>query len=1011
MKFAFLSLKRTAWLGAALLLAAGMANAASVLNFPRLSAQPGTFTGVAIVNPSLDQAEVRLTAYGLDGRELAIADLTIPAGQQRGELTENLFSGLDPDAVGWFQAVSDAEGLTGFFLFLNGALSELDGADLPITARSVVFSQIQAGDGFATELNLVNPNADAVSIRLRLLGNGAEVERRILLAGRGAVRLDAADLFGISEAAEGAFAVAESPADILGFELVRLAGGDVQGLNARPLPERLNTLYFPQFAVGSGIRTELGLTNLSRETVVAAIAAHRPDGSLYGGGEVGQNPVTRELAAGQSIREDLAEAFGFSAGAEREGWLEATSESTALSGRITYRIPGAGAAAAVTATSRGAKKAIFSHIATTQGFFTGIAGLNPGALPADVGIVASNAAGQILGRFDMTLRPGSRFSRLLSDLIAGAEGQNGGFVFVRSNVPLFLTSLFGTAEGSALANIPPQPAPAGYRPDPDSPLLRVSPALTSLQPGGMQLFETGEGSVVWGVDGENGSGAIDESGLYQAPAGFPDASPVVVTAQSGDLAAAAAVDFLPNAQLAQTGGPVQSLAYLGGSQRFYTVEITAGQQPVGSSNGPSSAVVEILPTGERRPVADFPGETISKMISFESRNGVESLLLAVAESGRILRLDPISGGALEVAAGLNFPTSMVLDPVSRNLLVTQGEQVISIARSQLEAGAPEAVPSRKDGRAPMLIPAPTAAGVAVDQCSGNLLFSDPDGGRILEYARADGSVRAVAEGLARPSQLTALYRKGVACPDALHLAVVQEAPEPIALVVPHLNLIVSPWIPVQANDAAFLPAANPFSADPSLVVAQGSDSAGSIHRIDVSDVYAASPPNAAFAAQEAAVSDPGPDLAIVSATAQPGGGVSLDVLFRPGPPDGPDRIGAIVLSIDYDESRLLFDSSDANLDGLPDAILSGLPEGYTLRVFFDPDDTDGEIDVVAADLTAPLRPIPAGSLLNVTFGVREGATGTADARFSASPAPSLADLSAARRDLSETVSGTVTILP
>jgi hypothetical protein len=57
-------------------------------------------------------------------------------------------------------------------------------------------------------------------------------------------------------------------------------------------------------------------------------------------------------------------------------------------------------------------------------------------------------------------------------------------------------------------------------------------------------------------------------------------------------------------------------------------------------------------------------------------------------------------------------------------------------------------------------------------------------------------------------------------------------------------------------------------------------------------------------------------------------------------------VSSIVLSIDYDQSWLSFDDGDLDKDGLPDAIRFNLPEGYVASASFDPQDKDGEIDMV-----------------------------------------------------------------
>ena len=149
--------------------------AASSLVFPRLSSEPNTVTGLAISNLSAERATVTLTAYGTDGTVLSgsgitnPATLTIPAEQQAARLLSEIFHGAFPSStIGWVRITSPTDGLTGFFLFLDGSLTEMDGADLPEAATQIVFNTVQAGNGFSTELNLVNTTgSDTVATQTR----------------------------------------------------------------------------------------------------------------------------------------------------------------------------------------------------------------------------------------------------------------------------------------------------------------------------------------------------------------------------------------------------------------------------------------------------------------------------------------------------------------------------------------------------------------------------------------------------------------------------------------------------------------------------------------------------------------------------------------------------------------------------------------------------------------------------------------------------------------------------
>ena len=147
---------------------------------------------------------------------------------------------------------------------------------------------------------------------------------------------------------------------------------------------------------------------------------------------------------------------------------------------------------------------------------------------------------------------------------------------------------------------------------------------------------------------------------------------------------------------------------------------------------------------------------------------------------------------------------------------------------------------------------------------------------------------------------------------------------------------------------------------------------------------------------EGETTEPGPDLAIAAATGQLAGNATVNVFFRPGPTSagpgaGPDEIAAAVFSIDYDETRLGFNSSDANGDGTPDAIIPSVPAAFEMTVLFDPGDTNGELDFVIVDLDGAQATLPEGNLFSITFVSQADTQGTASVSFAGAPEVSIAD--------------------
>ena len=279
--------------------------------------------------------------------------------------------------------------------------------------------------------------------------------------------MDLATFFEISDDPIDAYVAVSSNVEVAGFELVRSPSGDLAGLNARP-SETLTHLYFPQMAVLGGIQTTLGVMNNSDQAVILTISAFDENGDLFVA-ETTENPVNRGLAPGESLVENLEALFGFSGSEVLAGWLQVQSTLPAVTGYLTYELPALGAGATVTPNQAGQTRGIFSHIATIQGLFTGVAVLNPGQLVANVLIVAVKKDGTVLGSTSVLLQPGERISKLLGTeppdgLVPEAAGQGNGYVFVSSDLPVYLTSLFGDDAVNVLSNIPPQQSPEGFDP-------------------------------------------------------------------------------------------------------------------------------------------------------------------------------------------------------------------------------------------------------------------------------------------------------------------------------------------------------------------------------------------------------------------------------------------------------------------------------------------------------------------------------------------------------------------
>ena len=833
------------------------------MNFPFLTFEKDTITGVAIVNLGEEDAQVEVTAYVSGGQllqgegiENPVA-LEVKAGTQSGTITVSLFgSGPELEEAAWFQAVSERDGLTGFFLYLDTASTFLDGADLPSLSSQLVFSDVRVGEGERTELNLINPSGQAATAEVKLVSNEDSASRIVNLAPRGAARLDVEELFSDQAAPAGVLAddpvyvVVEANQELAGFEFVQ-PGSDLLGLNARPAAELLNSLFFPQLAVLGLFETELMVLSLAEEEpVILTVTAYQPDGVPFGAGDVQTNPVTRVLEAGKVLREDLEEMFGFAGESTLDGWLRVESTSEAIHGAISYSIPALGSIASVASVASGTRSAVFSHIATTFNFFTGVAILNGGKLVANVQIVAVRQDGTLLGSFRTTLAPGQRLSRTLTEMIPAAADQAGGFILIKSDVPVFLTNVFGNLVSGVLSNVPPQPAPVEFEVETATEPIEVSPPLAIVPVAGMQQFEVmgPDGEPTWSVNGEEGGGAlqgtVDPTGRYTAPAQIPGALPVVVTARIGEDTAGASTDVLSREVLAGDLGIVQSGAYLSGLQRVYTAELSLGAGPGKKVAGVSeSSTIFDVTGGLSAQVAEFAGEDIPKMIPFQGIDDKEYLLLAGRTTGRIIRLNPETQQTTTVVTGLDEPVSLVLDSVSvsGDLLVAERVRVTRVAGRELNqglAGAPAGVARRPLGN---VIEGLTPAGVTVDRCTGDIYVSDRATGEVRKADRLSGAAVTVAEDLADPGQLLGLYRSGISCFESFHLLITERGADRVLLLTSRIGpteWVSSPGIrdlALRDTSQGGAPASTLIS-QPGVLLGEVTDQVGQIALVPV-DLY------------------------------------------------------------------------------------------------------------------------------------------------------------------------------
>lgn len=422
----------------------------SQLNFPRLFAPSDLpLTGLAVSNPSGSDASITFTLYSTSGAVLGTVNETAPARGQFVKLGNQIFTSATQ--AGWIKATSSTVGLQSFWVGGNFT-SYMDGAASAPAARELIFPLVTS----QTELNIANVGSGTNTVTFRVYGSsGSELAAAVTqsIAANGIYSGGAASLFpGVDLSANVVSIRASGTGDIAGTSVtsdypVSPSWAVVNGVDASLSLFEVNVAHVPT-GPDAGWISILGVTNLSTSSQNVVITFTPVSGAPV--------QITRPIAGGATLRDSVHSLFGFS-GAYQEGWLK-VSGTAALSGFLAYGFTGTNGSAVVPGLGIPQTAMIFSHVAMGPGWGTGLALLNATSTPANVQVYIMRKDGTLVGGADnvptaaFTLPAGTKNAKLLEELVPAANA-NDGFVYVRSNVPLYGLEVFFTRDVQVIANV------------------------------------------------------------------------------------------------------------------------------------------------------------------------------------------------------------------------------------------------------------------------------------------------------------------------------------------------------------------------------------------------------------------------------------------------------------------------------------------------------------------------------------------------------------------------------
>jgi hypothetical protein len=435
-------------------------NAQSTLTFPRIM-DPVDFavTGYAVVGFTTAAASATFTLYDAKGNAARSSVQPVPPGGQIAKVGSDLFPGAT--VSGWVQVTSSTSNLRGFWLG-GDWVNTTDGAEAASPASQLLLPLITT----QSEIEIVNPTKSGQAILIRLYGaEGREITEPFIqfLPASGFYRVRAASTFPAGDLAVTTHA--RLTCAVMCTASVRVSnyttGPSLAVVNGVSVNSTVRELVFPHVIQGQlnslVYSTIISVTNLSAVAQTITL--------FYTPQQGGQSiEVSRDLAPNATIRELASTLFGFTNEVDN-GWVRVAAEQP-VAGIAVFAELTRGAVAVSPGLSTAAPNIILGHIADLNPWWSGVALLNPSIFDAFVDVFAIAPNGTLIGQnIGIFVPGGTKTAMLLSQWTPETltRSSDGGFIFIRSTLPLMALELFFTRDQRVLSHVPGFPLGAAER--------------------------------------------------------------------------------------------------------------------------------------------------------------------------------------------------------------------------------------------------------------------------------------------------------------------------------------------------------------------------------------------------------------------------------------------------------------------------------------------------------------------------------------------------------------------
>jgi hypothetical protein len=444
----------------------------SAYALPRLSAGPNPLgdeiaTGLAFTNTDSRPDSLTFTAMEENGNLMSGGGIVNPisrgldAYSQWAIVDWQMFGSgyLNSNSSGWIKINSASGTMNGLFLIFDTDLTLLDGAnfsDPPLT--NFAFTEIQ--ESGRNKISVINNNSEYAVVDFQLVGAYGNIRaaQSRMIPNNGSLTADLfTDLFAGIEPDSRDYVQVKSSKSVQSYQVMRQGLGDIASLTGQDVSAGATVLYSPQYVHGESYRTSLSVINLDTIPGAVSFEFFREDGI-----QMGNTRLLAIPANGKLYVEDPEFFLPLDLNKTTAGYVKITSNGIRLAGSTLFgdrsRLSFTSALALVSELQT---SILYSHVASNDLYFTGLAIVNPNPAEASVIIELYNANGFLLDQTTKMIVPGGRDSKLLTQYFPSLEGkdQTSGYIKLVSNLPIASFATFGTNTLSVLSAIPPQIVP------------------------------------------------------------------------------------------------------------------------------------------------------------------------------------------------------------------------------------------------------------------------------------------------------------------------------------------------------------------------------------------------------------------------------------------------------------------------------------------------------------------------------------------------------------------------